>query len=326
MTSAWSSGHRSGLHLGVDEGCDSWPFVSHAGTVTAEQPSKHARRKREQLVEYMLEQLVPHESVQAVIATGSVASGLARAGSDIDAVVFMDPLDLHIAPAESVWRRRDNTYHSTFARDRDGIQLDLHRLDLARWRLPEYVWPEHMRAELADGWIAFDRTGEVGTLIEERTRMSDRERFTILDHVLVAVDAVLPTDVQESWNVLGPAEAFDRLQAGWEDLARGLFALNRKWRPWRSRSLRGLLLLEHLPDALRSAPQNAVCNVDDSAAGYGARAATLLAIQSQLVDQLKRSGDYGADPVSEAFMRLNDEPGRAWNMDEWNEARHVEPT
>ncbi|KPV42324.1 hypothetical protein AN477_18695 [Alicyclobacillus ferrooxydans] len=28
-------------------------------------------------------------------------------------------------------------------------------------------------------------------------------------------------------------------------------------------------------------------------------------------------GTYGKDPVSEAFIRSHDEPGRAWNMQEW---------
>lgn len=72
------------------------------------------------------------------MAVGGVAVGRARPGSGIDAVEFMELLDLYLCPAEFVWRPGDNTYHSIFAGDptleRDGIQLDLHRLDLAVWR------------------------------------------------------------------------------------------------------------------------------------------------------------------------------------------------
>jgi hypothetical protein len=32
---------------------------------------------------------------------------------------------------------------------------------------------------------------------------------------------------------------------------------------------------------------------------------------------------YGDDPVSEAFIRSNEEPGRAWNMEDWNK-KHQE--
>lgn len=122
------------------------------------------------------------------MAVGSVAVGRARPGSDIDAVVFMEPLDLYLCPAEFVWRPGDNTYHSILSGDptleRDGIQLDLHWLDLADWRDQDHVWPEPHRAELADGWIAYDRTGEIRRLIEERTTMSPEQRLMIMDEVM----------------------------------------------------------------------------------------------------------------------------------------------
>jgi len=40
------------------------------------------------------------------------------------------------------------------------------------------------------------------------------------------------------------------------------------------------------------------------------------------MDRLRADGEYGEDPVAEAFIRGHDEPGRAWNMEEWNR-RHV---
>jgi len=68
----------------------------------------HTVRKREQLLRCPRTRLVPHASVAAVVAVGSVAADLARADPDIDAVVFMDPLDLHVAP-----RRRSGVRRTT---------------------------------------------------------------------------------------------------------------------------------------------------------------------------------------------------------------------
>jgi predicted nucleotidyltransferase len=291
----------------------------------------YAELKRNQLVEYTRDQLEPHMSVRAVVAIGSVATGQARSDSDIDAVVFMDPLDLYVAPAEAIWRPRDNSYHSIFADDAslevEGIQLDLHRLDLATWRSAAFVWPEHTRAELADGWVVFDRTGGMDQLILNRAMMSDADRVAVLDEVLVDVEGILPKYFEETWTLLGPAEAFDRLQGAWESLARGWFAYHRRWRPWRSRSLRGLLQLDDLPESLRSAPLTAVQSTDDAVGGYARRTQALQGLFHDLLGRLTADGTYGVDPVSEAFIRLHDEPGRAWNMDNWNsQRRNAVPT
>jgi predicted nucleotidyltransferase len=71
--------------------------------------------------------------VQGVLVVGSVAAGTARNDSDIDAVVFFDPLDLYIVPAESIWREADGSFHSIFVDDTDiqenGLQVDLKRLN-----------------------------------------------------------------------------------------------------------------------------------------------------------------------------------------------------
>lgn len=289
----------------------------------------NAERKRAQLATYTQEQLAPHDCVQAVVAIGSVATGEARADSDIDAVVFMEPLDLYITPAESLWRPRDDSYHSIFSDDPslelEGIQLDLHRLDLATWRSDGFVWPEHSRAEFADAWIVFDRTGGIDELIRDRATMTEADRLTVLDEVLIDVDGLLPTDLGEMWSVLGPVEAFDRLHGAWESLARGFFAYNWRWRPWRSRSLRGLLRLAHIPEALRLNALPAVQSSNDSFDGYLRRAQVLHSLFGEFVDRLTADHIYGADAVTEAFVRLHDEPGRAWNMDEWNEKRRRPP-
>ena len=283
----------------------------------------HTGRKRQQLLHYTRTHLVPHRSVSAVVAVGSVAARLARADSDIDAIIFMDPLDLHVAPAEAIWRPTDDTYHSIFSPDPDlgdAIQLDFTRLDLATWRKPEHHWPEHTRAALADGWVAFDRTGEISPLLAERTAMSEQQRRQILDEVLVAAAGLLRQDPVIAWTVLGPAEAFDRLQTAYEELVRGVFAYNRTWRPWRGRALRSLTRLTYLPPAIADDLEGAVRTAGDDSTAYDARSRLLGLALDQLIDQLHHD-DYGPDAVSEAFRRLHDEPGRAWNIAEWSSNR-----
>ena len=290
----------------------------------AEQRRGPTDRKRQQLLDYTRTHLEPHRSVCAVVAVGSVAAGLARADSDIDAVVFMDPLDVHVAPAEAIWRPADDTYHSIFSSDpdlSDGIQLDFTRLDLAIWRTPGHHWPEHTRAALADGWVAFDRTGEVGSLLAERTSMSGQQRRRILDEVLVAAAGLLRQDPVGAWASLGPAEAFDRLQTAYEEVVRGVFAYNRRWRPWRGRSLRSLARLDYLPSAIAADVEGAVRTAGDGVAACSARYRLLGSALDQLIDQLNHDDDYGPDAVSRAFRRLHDEPGRAWNIVEWSSNR-----
>ena len=59
-------------------------------------------------------ELVPEPAVQAVIGIGSIASGLARPDSDIDTIIFLDPFDWYILPAEFKWRPADGSFHSIF--------------------------------------------------------------------------------------------------------------------------------------------------------------------------------------------------------------------
>lgn len=279
--------------------------------------------KLQQLADYTRTQLAHHEAVHGVVAVGSVAIGRARPGSDIDAVVFLDPLDLYLSPAEFVWRPADNTYHSIFSDDpeldRVGIQFDLHRLDLATWRSPDFSWPEPQRAGLADGRIVYDPTGQIDALIRARTTMSDEERLRILDESIGMASWLIPDDdAAAHWSKLGTAEAFDRLQAGHEELTRGLFAYHRKWRPWRNRQLRGLQQLDWLPAGFRDNPTSLGATDGHDLDAYRRRAAALRTALAELIAKLQADGIYGDDPDNEAFIRLHNEPGRAWNMDDWN--------
>jgi hypothetical protein len=39
----------------------------------------------------------------------------------------------------------------------------------------------------------------------------------------------------------------------------------------------------------------------------------------EILAKVRSEAPYGPDPIAEAFVRIHDEPGRAWNMDEWNQ-------
>lgn len=192
-------------------------------------------QKRQDLLAFIERELAPEPAVQAVIGIGSVASGLARSDSDIDAIVFLDPFYWYIVPAEFIWRPSDRSYHSIFSKEagiEEGIQFDLARFSLSEWSDTSYEWPEERRADLQEGWVAYDRNGQVAELIATRTEYPDARRQARLDEAI-----------------------------NWLD--------------------------HHLADGT---PER----------------------------------EYGTDPVSEAFIRSHDEPGRAWNMEEWSR-RHALP-
>ena len=72
-------------------------------------------RKRTELARFVQQEIITEASVQGVVVIGSVAKGIARADSDIDAVVFLEPFDLYAIPAEFKWRAEDGTFHGIFS-------------------------------------------------------------------------------------------------------------------------------------------------------------------------------------------------------------------
>ena len=72
------------------------------------------KEKRQQLLNFIEQVLAPEEAVKGVVGIGSIASGHMHPDSDIDAVIFLDPFDLFIVPAESWWNPTDGSYHSIF--------------------------------------------------------------------------------------------------------------------------------------------------------------------------------------------------------------------
>ena len=275
------------------------------------------REKRTHLQRYIARELESIEAVRGVIAIGSLATGQAHDGSDIDAIIFLDPYDEYIVPVEATWLEADNTYHSIF-NGVDGIDIDLQRLDLAQWRDPAFEWPEPRRAELKNGWIAFDRDGEVTQLITKRTTYDEYTRIPRLDEAVTWLDQHLGGDAPHlNWENLGPAIAHDRLNAAYFYLVQALFALNRRWRPWRNREMSVLLALPWLPDDFNNRVLHAVVAPAHDYAGYMSRVEMLRALFRDVLAKLQNEGLYGDDPVGEAFIRSHDDMGRAWNIAEW---------
>lgn len=284
-------------------------------------------QKRKDLLTFIERVLADDPAVQAVVGIGSIATGHARPGSDIDGIVFLEPYDLYALPAESIWRPSDGSFHSIFTHepwvDVEGIQIDAYRVDLAEWANPAFVWTEGRKAELHEGWVAYDRAGKVTPLIAARTAYTEAIRTARIDEAITWLDQHLNDEgPQVRWDTLGPLIAHDRLHAAYTYWVAGLFAYNRRWQPWRNREMTYLLALPWLPKNFEPRMLMAANVSSLDYAGYMARVAALRDLFDALVQQLVMEGFYGADPISEAFIRRAEEPGRAWNMQAWNE-RHV---
>ena len=283
--------------------------------------------KRKHFDHFIQRVLAPEAAVKGVVGIGSIASGHMRPDSDVDAVIFFDPLDYYIVPAEAIWRPDDNTFHSIFDDDVEGLPVDFLRLDWQEWSDPDFEWPEGRRAELATGWLAFDPSGAVARLIAERTVYPEAVRLERLDEAIIWLDQHLGDDKpQRIWDELGPAIAHDRLEAAYDYLVQALFAYNRQWRVWRNREMSALLALPWLPENFEERVLPAANAPALAADGYQARLATLRALFSDVLAQLVANGDYSPTPVDQAFIRRSEEPGRAWNMDEWNKFRRARRT
>jgi hypothetical protein len=281
-------------------------------------------QKRQDLRVFIERELVPEPAVQAVVGIGSIASGLAQPDSDIDAIIFLDPVDWYIVPAEFKWRPADGSFHSIFGHVEECMQFDFARFDLTQWADSSFEWPEARCAELCEGWLAFDRSGQVAKLIEIRTMYTDAIRITKLDEAITWLDQHLSDDgPQYRWDRLGPVIAHDRLQAAYEYLVQALFAYNRRWRPWRNREMSSLLSLPWLPEGFANRVLTASSTSSLDFAGYLSRVDSLRGLFQALTNRLVLDGEYGNDVIGEAFIRSHNEPGRAWNMDEWNR-KHIE--
>lgn len=284
--------------------------------------------KREQLQQFVDRVLLGDTAVKGIVGIGSIASGAMHAASDVDAAVFLDPFDYFVVPAEAIWDPTSDTFHSIFTTDpalrARGLELDFLRLDWPQWSAPDFAWPEGYRAELSAGWLVYDRDGDVAPLIAQKCAYPDDLRLARLDEALVSLEQHLaPDKPQLIWENHGTAVAHDRLGAAYDYLVGALFAYNRRWRSWRNREMSALLQLPWLPDHFAARVLVAANAPTLDYGGYMARADALSALFAELLAQLVANGDYSHAPIDQAFMRLHDEPGRAWNMDEWQKLRLV---
>jgi hypothetical protein len=285
------------------------------------------RKKRADLMLAIERLFAPASCVIGVVGVGSIALNTASEGSDIDVLVFMDPLDEYVVPAESIWCPWDDSFHSIFTEDQrvqnEGIQLDCKLCDLKQWQTDDAVWTEGQRAGLAHGWIAFDRDGRVTTLLEARTRYDDATRIAKLDQSVNRLDQLLNRDAPaNAWRKFGPLIAFDRLNAGYDALIDLLFALNRRWRFWRDREMTHVLRLPWLPANADKRLLLAQHAPSLNEAGYLTQASTLAGLFKDCVSHLQVEGFYSDDPTSEAFIRSTaGDPGRVWDLRAWSERR-----
>lgn len=282
--------------------------------------TERMRAEFQQFVSVVLES---ETAVKGVVAIGSMATGHMTAASDIDAIVFLDPFDLYIIPAEAIWEPDEDIFYSIFNDNINGLPLDFARLIWQEWSNPNFEWPEGRRAELGAGWIVHDPSGEVARLINQRAVYDDKLRLTRLDESLVWLDQHLNWKPETAWEELGPVIAHDRLEAAYAYVVQALFALNRRWRPWRNREMQNLLQLPWLPDNFAERVLIAANAPSLDYDGYLARINRLRDLFQELLSKLIENGDYSNTPIDQAFIRSNDEPGRAWNMDEWNKFRQI---
>jgi len=284
--------------------------------------TKATLQKREELTYFINQELKSNPSIQGVVGIGSIASGLARPDSDIDAIVFLDPFDWYIVPAEFKWNPSTGAIYSIFAEEPEiekCIQFDFYRLDLTQWSDPAYAWPEERCSELRQGWIAFDPDGIVTKLIENRTTYTESIRLAKLDEAITWLDQHLSENTpQIRWESLGSIIAHDHLQAAYYYLVQALFAYNSCWRPWRNREMSSLINLSWLPKKFVDKVLVFQNPSSTEYEGYMKQVEVLQQLFQSLLDRLVDDQLYGDDIIGEAFIRSHEEPGRAWNMDDWN--------
>lgn len=281
-------------------------------------------QKRKQFQQFIEDVLVGETAVKGVVAIGSMATGHMTPQSDIDAIIFLDPFDYYIVPAEAIWQPDEDTFYSIFNKQVTGIPVDFARLNWPQWSAPDFVWPEGRKAELGLGWIAYDPDGAVKALIDQRTAYPDDLRLERLDEAIVWLDQHLNNEKpQQIWQTLGPVIAHDRLSTAYHYLVQALFAYNRQWRPWRNREMQALLKLAWLPSEFDERVLTAVTAPNLENDGYHIRVQSLSDLFNDLLSQLVANGDYSNTPIDQAFIRSSEEPGRAWNMEEWNKFRRA---
>ena len=148
---------------------------------------------------------------------------------------------------------------------------------------------------------------------------NEDERLRRLDEAITHLDQHLHYDPLARWESLGAVVAHDRLSAAYDYLVQALFAFNRVWLPWRSRRMGALLRLDWLPADFEARVLVAGNAPSLDLAGYEKRIDLLRALFEELLSAVVEDGSYSHTPIDQAFIRSHEEPGYAWNMDDWNQ-------
>lgn len=290
------------------------------------EPTPDTLRLRRLLDRFLQRHARSHQCVRAVVVYGSVALGTAGPDSDLDAFVVMDPVDTALLPAEAIWNPERDDFRSIFSKEplaAGELQLDLARVSLEAWTSEE-PWPTATRAALTHRWVAFERPGtDIEALISARTAMADIERRELIDRALLDADGLLE-DPAALWQQ-DPLRALDALNLQWEAILAATFAINRVWLPYRGRAMRSLRLLPWRGALTDEALPACIAGEGRERDAFLARAEVLTTVSEGILERLQDEPDYGEDPIFAAFLRTHDEPGRAWNLAEWNAARAARP-
>jgi hypothetical protein len=170
--------------------------------------------------------------------------------------------------------------------------------------------------------ISGDRDGSKLTLLDKRTEYDDKTRKQRIDEFILAFDYIIAEKkYEETWDRYGSLAAISRLDVVLDSLIGALFAYNRKWRFFKDREIEFLLRLPWLPKEFDRRVLQAITVTDMSRDGYLKKAAAIEGMSKEIINKLTIESFYGEDPAAEAFIRSHSEPGRAWNMKEWNEKR-----
>jgi predicted nucleotidyltransferase len=265
-------------------------------------------------------QLEPWPEFLAAFVIGSVATGEARANSDVDCLFVFERLDERIVPAEFVWHPESDAISTIFEVEADqsgAVQIDSKRVELAAFLDDE--WEDGLKHELSQALVLFDREGSVQPRITAKLRYSDELQAERLLQLVARIEHSLASRRLEAWIKRGGlVGAHEQLTAAFEDVLQLLHAANRVWLPWRTRWLVSARKLPWLPDAFATCVEQASGTGALTDTDLWRRHTALLQLYRDIQKKLREAGN-NVDP-EDTFARLHPGLGYAYNMDAWKVA------
>jgi hypothetical protein len=271
----------------------------------------------EQLRLFITRWLKPWPEFLAAFVVGSIATGEARASSDVDCLFVFEHLDERIVPAEFVWQPETDTISTIFdvdADQSDAIQIDAKRVERATFFAAD--WEDGLKHELSQAIVLFDRAGTIQPEIAAKLRYPDELRTERALWLVSRIDHALSSWRLEAWTKRGGLVcAHEQLTAVFEDVLQLLHAANRVWLPWRNRWLISGMKLPWLPTDLPTRAQQVCSTGALTEADLWRRHTVLLQLYRDIEDGLKE--DVGSIDAKDTFARLHPQLGYAYNMDAW---------